>query len=65
MSISLWTSKLKDARNRIRQTYLMFAGGSMEGTNSSATYARPVTATIAAGIQLYQCPPIRVHPMKK
>jgi hypothetical protein len=33
-------------RVAIAKTYLMFAGGSMEGTNSRATYATPTRPTM-------------------
>ena len=46
-------------------TYLIFAGGSMLGTNSSAMYAMPISATSEPATYLDQWVPIMMQPMKR
>lgn len=43
---------------------LIFAGGSILGTNSSAQYARPMSATSTPGTYWNQSPPAMTQPMK-
>lgn len=49
-SISIFIQNRKTRDTLLIITYLMFAGGSMEGTYSSAMYTRPVSATREAGM---------------
>lgn len=47
------------------RTYLMFAGGSILGTNSRAIYAIPMTAVMTPGAMWYHFAPIMTQPMKR
>lgn len=45
-------------------SYLIFAGGSILGTNSSATYPTPTNATRPPAAYFHQLPPMMMQPTK-
>lgn len=46
-------------------TYLIFAGGSIDGTNSSATYATPIKAMSEPVVAFHQDLSMMMQPMKR